>query len=214
MDFVRSLREATHDYERFIKLRERPPLKRTSPYYIGEVGMDTIYPFPRDHTILDTIEPEYVPPTLAIDLLWHTHRLFPASYWVWSFTVAKRLVEFNPRPLVTSYSGLLRKTRLEWEKKYGDDCPTQLSMGDAGLDDYSPDAATIELVHPSKMTARRILGGLNPVKSRMRRTRGTYYVYDGVFVTFDGGGCDGGGGGGGDGGGGDGGGGDGGGGGD
>ncbi|CAG7561951.1 unnamed protein product [Fusarium equiseti] len=59
-----------------------------------------------------------MPPTLEIDLLWHTHRLFPAHYWIYSNEEADWLLE----PQVTSGpeagKTLLGYTQEQWRDRY------------------------------------------------------------------------------------------------
>ncbi|CCF42050.1 hypothetical protein CH063_02744 [Colletotrichum higginsianum] len=198
-DFDTIVGESVEDYERFIKLLARPPDKPSAASNLA-LDMDTLY---RDEERARySGNREFVPPNLVVDLLWHTHRLYPASYWTWSFAVTRRLIDYEPSTSATAARRTLAETRLEWRKKYHEDCPEYATMDDAGMGDYIADAAVVPAGHSARVKAKWILGGLNPVKGRNRYTKGVYCVYDGIYVPFEGSACsgDGGGGGGGDGG--------------
>lgn len=197
--FATSLGHSTGDYERFIKLLGRPA-EGTFTSRPVEYDMDTIFRSKSGTHLLRSRC--IVPPTLAIDLLWHTHRLYPGSYWVWSFSVARRLIDYEHVTSAAAAGLFLKDTRIEWTKKYGTDCPKDLVMDGPGGEGYVPDAAAVPPGHPAKIKAKFVLGGTNPIRKRKRRTKGEYFVFDGVYVSFDSGDCGGGdgGGGGGDGG--------------
>ncbi|KAK7458383.1 hypothetical protein Landi51_01206 [Colletotrichum acutatum] len=197
--FAASLGRSIGDYEQFIKLLGRPAAGTFTSRPV-EYDMDTIFRSKsgthllRSHCI--------VPPTLAIDLLWHTHRLYPGSYWVWSFSVARRLIDYEHVTSAAAAQLFLHDTRNEWAKNYSKDCPKDPVMDNLGGDGYVPDAAAVQPGHPAKIKAKFVLGGTNPIRKRKRRTKGEYFVFDGVYVSFDSGDCGGGDGGGGGGGGG------------
>ncbi|KAK2017588.1 hypothetical protein LZ32DRAFT_576481 [Colletotrichum eremochloae] len=204
-NFNHIVEESVEDYRRFIELLGRPA-QGTFTSRPLEYDMDTIY---RDKPgTTPARNREFVPPNLVIDLLWHTHRLYPANYWIWSFAVARRLVDYEPTLSAAAARRTLAETRLEWRKKYDEECTEQFAMDEDGVEGYIPDAAVVPPGHPARVKAKWILGGLNPVRDRKSYTKGTYHVFDGVWVSFEGsdagggGGGDGGGGGGGDGGGG------------
>ncbi|KAK1997739.1 hypothetical protein LX36DRAFT_749514 [Colletotrichum falcatum] len=196
-NFGHVVEESVKDYERFIRLLGRPA-QGTFTSRPLEYDMDTIYR--EGPGAAPATNREFVPPNLVVDLLWHAHRLYPASYWVWSFAVARRLVDYAPTPSAAAASRALAETRLEWRRKYGEECSGQLAMDEDGVEGYIPDAAAVPPGHPARVKAKWILGGANPVRERKRYTRGKYYVFDEVWVSFagsDAGGGDGGGGGGG-----------------
>ncbi|KZL72874.1 hypothetical protein CT0861_12918 [Colletotrichum tofieldiae] len=207
-NFNTTVTESIGDYERFIKLLGRPA-QGTFTSRPLEYDMDTIYREKPGTTA--SRNREFVPPNMVIDLLWHTHRLYPANYWIWSFTVARRLIDYEPTASAITARRTLTETRLEWKKRYNEDCSEQFAMDEDGVEEYIPDAAVVPPGHPARVKAKFILGGVNPVRERRSYTKGTYYVFEGAYVSFegscasgggDGGGCDGdGGGGGGDGGG-------------
>ncbi|KAF6802291.1 hypothetical protein CSOJ01_11707 [Colletotrichum sojae] len=186
-------RERRH-YEHFIGLLAKTPRKKTTPS--GEkIDMDKL---PSTRNDPAPSSREFVPPTLAVDLLWHTHRLYPASYWIWSFETAGRLIDYEPMATVEASKRALTETQLEWKRKYGEPCPTRYVFdGGEVAEAYVPDAAVVPPGHPARAKALWVLGGMNPVRGRKRYYRGSYEVFDGFYVTFDGGGGDGGGGGGG-----------------
>ncbi|KAH0443651.1 hypothetical protein CcaCcLH18_00964 [Colletotrichum camelliae] len=109
------------DYERFIKLHGIPPTMKKAPYKdIWKLDMDAL---PAPGAIMS--EPrnrEFVPPNLMVDFLWHTHRLYPASYWVWSFTTAGRLIDYEPMASAVAAKRTLAETDLEWKKRNGFRC--------------------------------------------------------------------------------------------
>ncbi|TEA19021.1 hypothetical protein C8034_v009452 [Colletotrichum sidae] len=195
-----NLDKARGDYERFIKLPGKPPKMKGAGAKV-RVDMDAlpargvVEPRPRNR--------EFVPLTLAIDLFWHTHRLYPANYWVWSFATAGRLIDYEHTSSAVGARLILEETRREWKSRNGVQHPTKYAMDEPGMEAYIPDAAVVPPGHPARAKAMWVLGGMNPVRERKRYSKGYYMVFDGVFVPFDGGGGggDGGGGGGGDGGG-------------
>ncbi|OLN83336.1 hypothetical protein CCHL11_03102 [Colletotrichum chlorophyti] len=202
--FLVNLGVAVENYERFIRLLERPRRKASATARAG-IEMDKLYYInpggAQASTTSSPMNRDCVPPNLSIDVLWHTHRLFPANYWVWSFTVAGRLIDYEHSSSAAVSKRLLMQTRMEWKRKYGENYPIEGAMDDLGMEEYVPDAAAAPPGHPARSRAMYVLGGKNPVKGRKRYYKGRYQVWDGVFILVDGGGGAGGdGGGGGDGG--------------
>ncbi|KAF5521330.1 hypothetical protein CGCA056_v007225 [Colletotrichum aenigma] len=106
------------DYERFTKLHGIPPTMKKAPYKdIWKLDMDAL-PV-RGAIMSEPRNREFVPPNLMVDLLWHTHRLYPASYWVWSFTTAGRLIDYEPMASAEAAKRTLGETDLEWKKRNG-----------------------------------------------------------------------------------------------
>ncbi|RFN48516.1 hypothetical protein FIE12Z_7262 [Fusarium flagelliforme] len=62
--------------------------------------------------------PRLVPPTLEIDLLWHTHRLFPAHYWIYSNEEADWLLEAQVTLGPEAGKTLLGYTQEQWRDRY------------------------------------------------------------------------------------------------
>ncbi|KAF4920546.1 hypothetical protein CGCVW01_v006822 [Colletotrichum viniferum] len=174
------------DYERFIKLHGIPPTMKKAPYKdIWKLDMDAL-PV-RGAIMSEPRNREFVPPNLTVDLLWHTHRLYPASYWVWSFTTAGRLIDYEPMASVEAAKRTLGETDLEWKKRNGIWYDEKHSLHQDDMEGYFPDAAIVPPGHPARAKVQWTLGGMNPVKERRVGTRGRYYVFEGLDIPFDGG---------------------------
>ncbi|KAL0932134.1 uncharacterized protein CTRU02_213087 [Colletotrichum truncatum] len=183
------------DYEKFIKLHGQPPRLRQVPNTnVWRVDMNGL---PSPDKWSESRNREFVPPTLLIDLLWHTHRLYPASYWTWSFNTAGRLIDYEHTSSAVTAKRFLEETDLEWKKRNGFPVETRHTMEEFRKEGYLyiPDAAIVPPGYPARVPIDWTLGGTNPVKGRRRGYKGQYYVCEGIFITFDGGSGDGGGGG-------------------
>ncbi|KAH9238515.1 hypothetical protein K456DRAFT_1758877 [Colletotrichum gloeosporioides 23] len=174
------------DYERFIKLHGVPPTMKKAPYKdIWKLDMDAL-PV-RGAIMSEPRNREFVPPNLMVDFLWHTHRLYPASYWVWSFTTAGRLIDYELMASAEAAERTLRETDHEWKKRNGTWYDKKHSLHQGDMEGYFPDAAIVPPGHPARAKVQWTLGGMNPVKERRVGTRGRCYVFEGLDIPFDGG---------------------------
>lgn len=213
---VPRLSPAVRDYRRFIdlfdkeiyeaKLRSRKTLdpKAAAP---SQKTSDL------DDGLAAKKRSELIPPTLEVSLLWHTHRLFPGTYWSWCTREVGRLIDGDLTPSVEGLYAGLAETRRRWDKVFPGQWPESSFPTDQWAGMYRPDVAVVGPAEGVRFfSLEKVIKGYNPWRKRKappppRRSRagddsgggggGVYYSGDG-----GGGGGDGGGGGGGDGGGG------------
>ncbi|KAH6693458.1 hypothetical protein F5X68DRAFT_199163 [Plectosphaerella plurivora] len=134
--FVQGIEDAIDDYTSFIGLFHGNMVRRLQ--YISK--FDPKPPVPKSSTTAPGSRfIALAPPTLEVDLLWHTHRMFPAKYWLWSSGQAGWLVEHQVQTKdAAAYA--LKRTRQEWERRLKASCPGRNSLHQ-WLHDYVPDAA-------------------------------------------------------------------------
>ncbi|KPA35733.1 hypothetical protein FLAG1_11549 [Fusarium langsethiae] len=139
-----------------------------------------------------------LPPTLQIDILWHTHRLYPGHYWAFCCEQASWLVE-PERALVGDV--LLEYTQKEWRDRYSEDMERGTSVAQ-WFTEYVPGAAKLASRDVKRTDLSCIVNGRNAVRQRrvLRRRGRNDDISGGGGAGFSGGdgGCGGGGGGGGE----------------
>lgn len=141
-----------------------------------------------------------MPPTLEIDLLWHTHRLFPAHYWIYSREQADWILE--PQPTLGAEAGdvLLSHTKQQWQDRYTEELRRGTAV-DQWFTEYVPRAAKHASYDVMRTDLVCTVLGRDAVKQRrvVRRTGRNEDISGGGGAGFGGGdgGCAGGDGGGG-----------------
>ena len=201
-DFLVNLQTADADYVQFMSLFRRK-------------NMGTVHV-----PIWEVLEcVRLVPLTLEIDLLWHTHRLFPGCYWSWCVSEVGQLVDYDYLPSRDCAKERLEATKARWDTvNMGVKRPIRGEVTD-WMGVYIPDAAVLASDNTLKGTLESALKGRDPwrkgrrpkvqYKSTGRRSGNRNYGDSGgssggggYDTGYAGGGDSGGGGGGGDGGGG------------
>lgn len=160
--FVQGLEAAVQDYESFISLFHGNMVRRRQ--YISRWD-SMARPPDSSQTAPGGRFVTLVPPTLEVDLLWHTHRMFPAKYWLWSSAQAGWLVEYQTLDGVAAAGRALEKTRSEWQRRLGSMCPENNGLGE-WLEEYVPDAARFAPEDCETTNLRLIILGLRAWKGR------------------------------------------------
>ncbi|EXK79367.1 hypothetical protein FOQG_16020 [Fusarium oxysporum f. sp. raphani 54005] len=193
--FVENLKNSVVDYEDFLGLLGSVlPKSDRDGSYKSKLDPKTAnasrHPSSRPSRIL--------PPTLEIDLLWKTHRLFPASYWVWSTEKADWVLDREHTANTQAMSILLQHTRQIWKSKYTSELERGVSVEET-LTEYVPDSVKHAPANVERTDLKTLLLGRDAWKQRrvIRRGRGDDISGGGGAGDYGGsGGCDGGGGGG------------------
>jgi uncharacterized membrane protein YgcG len=142
-----------------------------------------------------------LPPTLEIDLLWHTHRLYPAHYWAYSREQADWVLE--PQLTLGAKAGdvLLGYTKEQWKDRYSEDVKRGTSV-DQWFTEYVPSAAKFASQDVMRTDLACTVNGRDAVRQRrtVRRMGRNDDISGGGGAGFSGGdgGCGGDGGGGGE----------------
>ncbi|KAF4460242.1 hypothetical protein FALBO_12979 [Fusarium albosuccineum] len=177
--FTQSLASATNDYESFIRffhgIRRR---SKTVGQYASRLDPKVKAQYRIEEAVKDPSELRecrilrYLPPTLEVDLLWHTHRLFPGKYWVWTGVLADWILDTVPIANVNAATVLMGHTRNEWKKVVGSECPASHAL-DEWFSEYIPDAATFAPDDAEKEHYHNIILGHNAARKRrqVRRNR-------------------------------------------
>ncbi|KAF4975027.1 hypothetical protein FZEAL_8134, partial [Fusarium zealandicum] len=122
--FVESLTDQVTDYEDFLTLFSGV-LPKNGRYGFYKSKLDPQTPPVHPKTPVQTGKrvglkiSRLLPPTLEIDLLWHTHRLFPACYWVWSDNKADWVLEMQTTSGAGAGNILLGYTKEQWRTATG-----------------------------------------------------------------------------------------------
>ncbi|KAK7427623.1 hypothetical protein QQZ08_005898 [Neonectria magnoliae] len=170
--FVEGLPGAIADYENFIGLFHGKLPKARAAQYVSRLDPKMIQEHSQAAPILGTgpspVPGRYVrivPPTLEVDLLWHTHRLFPGKYWVWTSIRAGWVIDVQVTVNAGAAEYAIRKTKEEWKMKYTTECPTINGIGE-WLPQYVPETATFAPEDAEKGEVTRVVKGLYPFKGR------------------------------------------------
>ena len=148
------LKPAIHDYQDFIHLLRR----RDSPGASWKTWFQSgIYHHPMGAS--GEVEKGVAPPSLQVDLMWRTHRLFPASYWEWTHLETGWLIDQVPGSDVQSCGREIEETIRIWERTYGK--PPHDAVP---LPVYVLARALPVLEQPGRDMPFVILRGLNPVR--------------------------------------------------
>ncbi|KAF4450524.1 hypothetical protein F53441_6379 [Fusarium austroafricanum] len=128
--FIDNLTNSVDDYEHFLGLLEGK-LPKNSGYGTYKSKYKSKLDSKPDASAQISGSPDprltrLLPPTLEIDLLWHTHRLYPATYWAWSFEKADWLLESERLPNTQAAT-----LRLEHTKEAYSKCSVTLGKGTA-----------------------------------------------------------------------------------
>ncbi|CEI67795.1 hypothetical protein FVEN_g9600 [Fusarium venenatum] len=148
------------------------------------------------------VEPRFIrllPPTIQIDLLWQTHRLYPAHYWLFCCEHSEWVVE--PDSGARAGDVLLKYTKEEWKHGYSKDIERGTSVSE-WFTEYVPCASKLAPPDVGRTNLSNIVNGVNAVRQRrvVRRTERNDDISGGGGAGFSGGdgGCGGDGGGGGE----------------
>ena len=127
-----------------------------------------------------------VPPTLEIDLLWHTHRLFPAHYWIYSNEEADWLLE--PQVILGPEAGktLLGYTKEQWKDRHIRELRKGAPM-DQWFSEYVPCAAKFASREVMRADLACVIEGRDAFRQRYKAPK------TGRNDDISGGGCGGGG---------------------
>jgi uncharacterized membrane protein YgcG len=159
--FVQGIEDAIEDYASFIGLFHGNMVRRLQ--YISKFHPKL--PLPKSSTTAPGSRfIALAPPTLEVDLLWHTHRMFPSKYWIWSSYQAGWLIEHQTMNNgAAAYA--LSKTKQEWERRLGTSCPTKNDLRQ-WLDRYVPDAARYAREDCEPGDLALMMFGYHPFKGR------------------------------------------------
>jgi hypothetical protein len=190
-DFQTGLEKAVADYYQFMLLFRKPRSQATGNFSktMSRLG-------PLNLMVAGEGEINHVPPTLEIDIIWHTHRLFPGKYWRWSHTHVWRLVDQE----ATSHQDgvrLLAETRFALGR--GSMKPSaEPDSVNRGFDRYMPSSAKPVVFETGRDRISRVIEGRNPTGRRRLIARlhggcdGSHGGYSGYSGGGDGGGYSGG----------------------
>ena len=153
-DFLAGIKAADADYARFMSLfRRRNGGTVDAPEWENLEAM------------------RLVPPTLEIDLLWHTHRLFPGSYWRWCVAEVGQLVEHTCLPYRDYVKDRLEATKARWDSLgMADQKPDAANEVTDWMDMYIPGVAVLAQEDALKGTLEMALKGREPWKQRQKPT--------------------------------------------
>jgi hypothetical protein len=164
-DFVSGLKLAINDYHSFMVLL-RPP-KEPSGIDPENAVVSNPSKGAHPHNQSGGDKPaRLVPPTIEVDLLWHSHRLFPGSYWYWSCQNAWRLVECDGIVEKPDAAYHHKETLREWEAKYrrplaGANTVTSL------IGHYIPGLARPVTENAGRDKQIFVLSGKSPIRGRL-----------------------------------------------
>lgn len=120
---------------------------------------------------LPSIHPEtrLVPPTLEIDLLWRTHRLFPGSYWAWCDENIGQLIDSEAAGEGARLA--MEMTRAAWSTLSPIAWPSTGSPIQGWEGTYTPDVAILGPLPDEATPISSILTGLLPRRKRRHAPR-------------------------------------------
>ncbi|KAK6721040.1 hypothetical protein SNK05_004132 [Fusarium graminearum] len=204
-EFVNTLNEHVRDYKNYMGLVGHVLWKKGKcGRYESKLDPNN-QPMSRSgcHSTTKHVGPRFtklLPPTLQIDFLWHTHRLYPAHYWAFCCEQANWVVEPDPTPGAGAGDVLLKYTKEEWKDRYLE-CTERGTSVDQWFTEYVPCAAKLAPPDIGRTNLSSIVNGVNAVRQRrvIRRTGRNDDISGGGGAGFSGGdgGCGGDGGGGG-----------------
>lgn len=166
--------------------RETQPSFFGNPTATGVVGEYATFiallrrPIPRVHNMsrfdpkaerLPSVHPEarLVPPTLEIDLLWRTHRLFPGNYWAFCDEQVGNLIDSEAAGEGARLA--LEMTRAAWSALSPINWPSNGSPIENWEDTYIPDVAVLGPPADETTPLTCILTGLLPRRKRRHAPR-------------------------------------------
>lgn len=203
--FTQGLNASLTDYEQFLELfsgvlpkhgRVGLYSSKLDPKAAGKDGMNQSLGNSKGRPTLRFNR--LLPPTLEIDLLWQTHRLFPAKYWIWSSNKADWVIEMQPIETAASGNVLLEYTKELWKERTGVECPETTNSVDQWFTEYVPAAAKHASKDAEKADITTLILGHNATRQRRKpwkRGGGADMTGGGGAGDYGGGGGDGGGGG-------------------
>lgn len=165
------LSPAIHDYRRFIQLfhkeihEARVRSRKTLDPKAASRSQKTI----RSDDGLAKKRLQLVPPTLEISLLWHTHRMFPGTYWSWCTHEVRQLIDGDLTPSVEGLYTGLAETRRRWDGLFPGQWPETSFPTEQWAGMYRPDVAIIGLSEGVRFSSLDIVvRGYAPWRKRRR----------------------------------------------
>lgn len=152
--------EVVSEYTAFLSLLKRP---------IARVhGMSKFDPKAER---LPSVNPEtrLVPPTLEVDLLWRTHRLFPGSYWAWCDEHIGQLIDSEAAGDGARLA--MEMTRAAWSTLAQISWPEHGSPIEGWEDTYTPAVAVLGPPADESTPISSIITGLLPRRKRKHTPR-------------------------------------------
>ncbi|KAM0276792.1 hypothetical protein ACHAQH_006381 [Verticillium albo-atrum] len=170
--FTDGLTEAVEDYKNFMlifrngiaRFKKGHFVSKFDPKMVGEKPASE--PTGASQSRFDRL----MPPTLEIDLLWRTHRLFPGQYWEFSLIRALWVAEPERTLNADSARVLLAETRQEWKKNAWVECPRKNAVGE-WFESYLPDTARPARRGVAREPLEVLLDGRNEVAPSAHKYR-------------------------------------------
>lgn len=166
--FVYKLPDATLEYEYFITLFRGRLLESEADKHESQIDHKLLLEYNIEIPTFDNgpspapqRDISLLPPGLEVDLLWHTHRLFPAMYWLDTMIKAGWVLEFHPLHNTEAAKYSLERTKKEWQNRY----KTQYLQGESCedlLEQYIPYEAIFAPEDAQRGKMRKVINGYRP----------------------------------------------------